>query len=348
MPTTWNALFLGNFADLDTDESSLTIESDLSNQSFGDANNPLAAQIATFDINDADSDGIWDRDNGGAPETSQVTEGGVTRDVQLDNLAVYNATITYDDGSTADITAVIIQLTDGSVYLAPEFSANADDAALTAAPIDTLSLGSIISSNAELVASRQMNELLPCFVRGARIRTPEGDRPVEMLKVGDLVETLDHGAQPIRWIGRATVAAEGEFAPIEIKEGAFGATEPLLVSPQHRMLIRGAAAVLYFGAFEVLAPAKALLNSSFARRRPGGVVEYYHLLFDHHEIVTANGALSESFHPGEQILAAYEDETRNELLTLFPDLDPSQGENCRPPARPFVSVQEARAMAASL
>ncbi|MBL9056263.1 MAG: Hint domain-containing protein, partial [Rhodobacteraceae bacterium] len=40
-----------------------------------------------------------------------------------------------------------------------------------------------------------------CFLRGTRITTPDGPRAIEDLAEGDLVTTLDHGPQPIRWIG---------------------------------------------------------------------------------------------------------------------------------------------------
>ncbi|NOX38947.1 MAG: hypothetical protein GXP05_00055, partial [Alphaproteobacteria bacterium] len=40
-----------------------------------------------------------------------------------------------------------------------------------------------------------------CFTTGARIRGVNGDIPVEDLVIGDLVQTLHHGAQTLRWIG---------------------------------------------------------------------------------------------------------------------------------------------------
>ncbi len=52
----------------------------------------------------------------------------------------------------------------------------------------------------------------------------------------------------------------------------------------------------------------------------GGEVEYFHMLLDTHEIIYAEGAPSESFHLGEQGWKALDQATRNEILTLFPEL----------------------------
>ena len=79
---------------------------------------------------------------------------------------------------------------------------------------------------------------VPCFVAGTLIRTPSGEVPVERLQPGDLVLTHDNGPQVLRWIGQRRVAAEGKHAPIRIAAHSFGVHRTLMVSPQHRILIR--------------------------------------------------------------------------------------------------------------
>ncbi|MEK6248895.1 MAG: Hint domain-containing protein, partial [Planctomycetales bacterium] len=101
---------------------------------------------------------------------------------------------------------------------------------------------------------------IPCFVAGTLILTPDGDLPVESLGAGDLVITLDDGPQPVRWIGRRSVEAVDQFAPVHIRAGTFGDHNDLLVSPQHRILIRDVLAELLFGEAEVLVAAKDLVN----------------------------------------------------------------------------------------
>ena len=166
----------------------------------------------------------------------------------------------------------------------------------------------------------EIESVVVCFARGTMIDTAEGEKPIEDLMVGDLVRTADHDYQPIRWIGSSKVAAVGHIAPILIKAGALGNTRDLRVSPQHRMLLGGWQAQMLFGDDEVLVAAKHLVNDSTILRMESGEVEYYHMLFDTHEIVFAEGAPSESFHPGQMGWGALAEESRAEILELFPEL----------------------------
>ncbi|MBY6065272.1 Hint domain-containing protein [Leisingera aquaemixtae] len=169
-------------------------------------------------------------------------------------------------------------------------------------------------------------ENIICFTAGTRIATIAGLRAIESLRPGDLVMTRDNGMQPVRWISRSTVPAAGNLAPIRIAAGQFGAERDLLVSPQHRMLFSGSQASLLFGESEVLVSALHMLNDRSIRREPGGTVTYVHVLFGQHEIIYAEGAPSESFHPGVQAVSALEEPMREELFRILPDLRWHSGE----------------------
>jgi hypothetical protein len=54
-------------------------------------------------------------------------------------------------------------------------------------------------------------------------------------------------------------------------------------------------------------------------------VEYFHVLFDEHEIMFTEGLPTESFHPGEYALREMDEAARNELLTLFPEFMAQKG-----------------------
>lgn len=162
---------------------------------------------------------------------------------------------------------------------------------------------------------------LPCFTAGTRIETPGGPRPVEDLQVGDRVITADHGAQTVRWTGARQVAGLGPFAPIRFETGAIGNARPLRVSPQHRMLITGWRAEILFGQSDVLVAAKHLVNGTTIRPDPGPSVTYLHVIFDRHEIVFAEGVPTESLHLGSVAMGALDRAARDEVLSLFPDLD---------------------------
>ena len=164
------------------------------------------------------------------------------------------------------------------------------------------------------------NTSLICFAQGALIRTPQGDVRIEDLRPDDLVDTLDNGLQPVRWIGRRTVPGRGCFAPILIRKGVFGATSDLLVSPQHRILLNHPRAAILVGEDEVLAPAKHLSAHDGVSVSECHEVTYFHLLLDRHEIIFANGVTSESLHPGAEAMDGLAQNAREEILSLFPEL----------------------------
>ena len=168
-----------------------------------------------------------------------------------------------------------------------------------------------------------------CFARGTRIETPRGAVAVEDLRPGDLVLTRDRGAQPLRWVGSSrvdggTLASTPRLRPIRIRAGALGQHAPaqdLLVSPQHRILVRSKIAQRMFGAAEVLVAAKQLvLLDGIDVAEDLAEVEYFHLLFDRHEVVISNGAETESLYTGPQALRSVGPAARQEILDLFPQL----------------------------
>lgn len=190
-------------------------------------------------------------------------------------------------------------------------------------------------------------DTIPCFVAGTLILTPEGERRIETLSEGDLVMTHDGGPQPIRWIGARTVRAKGALAPIRIEAGALGDHRHLLVSPQHRVLIRDTLSELLFGEAEVLVSAKHLVNDHTIRAMEGGFVTYVHMLFDRHEVVFSEGLATESFLPGPQTTECFEAEILEEICAIFPELDPETGQGYSLAARRTLKAHEARVLMGS-
>ncbi len=186
----------------------------------------------------------------------------------------------------------------------------------------------------------------PCFVLGTLIRTPSGDVPVEDLAPGDLVETLDIGAQPVRWIGRRKVKAQGKLAPIRISKDTFGEHGELLLSPLHRVLITDVWAQLLFGEAEVLIPARDLVNDCSVVSQPGGWVEYFHILFDHHQIIFSANLATEIYLPGPQTAESFEPGIAEEIYSLFPESNPETGMGYGPMVRCKLKHFEAATLSA--
>lgn len=183
-------------------------------------------------------------------------------------------------------------------------------------------------------------DLFVCFASDTLISTPDGQVPVQNLKVGDPVMTLDNGPQPIRWIGsrklsRKQLKQSPSLFPVRIRAHALGDQLPardLLVSPQHRLMIRSRIVERMFDCNEVLVAANKLLSlPGISVADDIDCVEYFHFIFDKHEVVFAENAPAESLLAGAQALKALDTAAVREILTLFPEL---ANENHQPkPAR---------------
>jgi hypothetical protein len=134
-----------------------------------------------------------------------------------------------------------------------------------------------------------------CYLRGTRIRTPEGECRIEDLKIGDPVVTFSGESKPIKWIGRQRFEKSSDhwptdFEPIRISRFALDERTPhrdLYVSPNHAVYIDG-----------VLIPAKYLINGlNITQCAPEGtdVIDYLHIELFGHDVIYAEGATAETF-----------------------------------------------------
>lgn len=196
-------------------------------------------------------------------------------------------------------------------------------------------------------------DVITCFTRGTLIETDRGLAAIEGLQPGDMVLTRDDGYQSIRWIGSVRLcerqlARAPNLRPIRIKAGALSENMPfqdLLVSPQHRVLVRSKIAQRMFDAPEVLVAAKQLVRlDGIDVAADVEAVEYFHMLFDRHEVVFSNGAETESLYTGVQALRSVGEAARDEIFTLFPELLDSSYQPV--PARPIASGQMGYQLAA--
>ncbi len=167
-----------------------------------------------------------------------------------------------------------------------------------------------------------------CFTEGTLIETKQGQMPIEKLAVGDVINTQD-GVAKIRWIGSrkynaAKLTANPKLFPVRICAGALGRGLPkqdLCVSRQHRMMVSSKIAKRVCGTTDVLVSAIRLTDV------PGIYVDesveevvYFHILFDQHEIVFAEGAPSESLFTGPEAIKTLSRQARTEIFSFFPEL----------------------------
>jgi hypothetical protein len=136
-----------------------------------------------------------------------------------------------------------------------------------------------------------------CFLRGTRILTEDGYRPVESLAVGDRVSARFAGLAPIEDITSFTLERsgprgtwEGASRPVRVKAGALGPD-----SPAEDIMITASHAVFADG---VLVPVINLVNgTSVVLETAEGHdrLEFFHFALARHDIVDAQGAPCETW-----------------------------------------------------
>lgn len=160
------------------------------------------------------------------------------------------------------------------------------------------------------------------FTTGTMITMAGGAQaPIETLRPGDRVLTRDSGPQPLRLVTRATMRALGSFAPVVIPAGTLGNEGDLVVSPHHRIFLYRRGEKRLGDTSEVLVQAKHLVDGEHVWRREGGYVDYYALVFDHHEIVYAEGIPVESLQVSEATLSLMPEELTAEIRARLPGLN---------------------------
>lgn len=282
------------------------------------------AYDATFRINDIDaasSSGYQDQvkiravDYDGNPLTVTVSSNS-------------NYTVS-TNATTGEVT--ITGVTGTNSWNSPQSSAviKVVGGPIASLSVDLHNIGPAGTHNIMMTNITYQTKPVVCFVAGTMIETDHGEVAVETLQPGDLVRTVDHGFQPVRWaasntMSAAMLAAVPEMRPVRISAGALGAGLPeqdLLVSPQHRVLVRSRIAQKMFGADEVLVAAKQLvILDGIDICDDLDSVTYVHFMCNQHEVVFANGAASESMFTGPEALKSVGSEARKEILTLFPEL----------------------------
>ncbi|MHA6326922.1 Hint domain-containing protein [Roseivivax sp. CAU 1753] len=224
---------------------------------------------------------------------------------------------------------------------------------LTSTEIGTADTGETLQSDdggSSYYAQSSPNKgTVPCYATGTLIDTPDGPRAVETLQVGDLVVTLDHGPQPIRWIRSSDHALHevgNDAKPVLFGAGALGHGLPaqgLIVSPQHRILVGGHGQLDGWFKSERFAPAKSLTALPGVRHMKGKqTITWIHFACDRHEVVTANGCLSESLLLGPMVAKGLTAKERVALSNIYgATLSPDDALN-GPAARACLSVGEVR------
>nr|WP_143831362.1 Hint domain-containing protein [Octadecabacter temperatus] len=147
--------------------------------------------VIGFDLGDSDSEGFTNDQLDVSASTNGVGDPVTSSDVTVSDDGSGNAVLTFPNGESITLGGV---------------------APASIPPATLVSMG------------------VPCFKLGTLIRTPDGDRPVETLRPGDLVTTLELGSEPVRWIASSDLGGSAALpentAPVRIKSGTIGNARP--------------------------------------------------------------------------------------------------------------------------
>jgi autotransporter passenger strand-loop-strand repeat protein len=182
-----------------------------------------------------------------------------------------------------------------------------------------------------------ITESTACYRAGTLILTARGEQPVERLRIGDELVTMAGAARPIKWIGQRSYSGrralgQKHIQPICFKAGSLDEGIPrrdLWISPHHAMFTEG-----------VLIEAKDLINAvTIVQAEWIEPVEYFHIELDTHDVIIAEGALSESF---------IDDDSRgmfhnaHEYWSLYPDTQVAPARYCAARHQDGYEVEAAR------
>lgn len=155
--------------------------------------------------------------------------------------------------------------------------------------------------------------------------------------------TYHRGLQPLRWTwsGRQALGDDVGALPILISANAFGNGRPerdLIVSRQHRILIGHEWQMPDLAVRPSLCAAHGLTSLPGIREvHERRQVDWHHLMFLHHEIIDAQGCLTESLLPGPTLLKGMNPRTQAAMTRArpanLPEMKPALALLPRPTAR---------------
>jgi hypothetical protein len=206
-------------------------------------------------------------------EDSSAVTGMLAGDV-IDLIGVAPGQVTFSGGT--------ISATDGSGNVLGGFALGVAATQPAVSIVSDGAGGALITLGGEMA----------CFARGSRLLTPNGYVPVEAFKPGDPVITRLGIRRAVRWIGRRNLAvdlkARQDMRPVLVQPGAFGLhqpSRPVRLSPSHAVFVDG-----------VLVPVRHLVNgATILREGSGGMVTYFHIELDRHDVLMAEGLPVESY-----------------------------------------------------
>lgn len=167
-----------------------------------------------------------------------------------------------------------------------------------------------------------------CFLQGTLVFTDSGLEPVENIKVGTKVLTMDNGFQPVVkvhedvWTRKDHERVPDEYRPILIRKD--GMDHAVALSCQHRVHTYTTAMDMAHSEPEFLVAAK-YLSTSVAWANPLWVTEntlhYYNFELENHEVMCASGLWVETYFNKERHTSCRPTAKRADAILIVKELE---------------------------
>lgn len=278
-------------------------------------------QVSSTSEYDYDAVIVDDNDDGefNAGDTLTFTFPGDTEETTLTRVDTAKYYGSDGSGFASGTDYAIFEDEDGNQYIL--FSSDFDISRISSRGNLTLTEGSDSDDNMDII---DIIDVI-CFASGTKILTPNGERAVESLKVGDTLVTQEGKTTTIHWASHThhsaqTVSRFPNIRPIKIPANSFAAGMPhddLYLSRQHRVMIESVVAERMVGQSQVLVPIHTLAEFDFATTvTQDQDVSYYHILTDQHDVLLANGLPCESLYVGEHLEKALDPHRAQQVRDL--------------------------------
>lgn len=180
-----------------------------------------------------------------------------------------------------------------------------------------------------------------CLAEGTRVLTFRGYRPVEKLRAGQLIWTMDHGFQPLVAVVHSEPGAEQAY---HLPKAVLNNRRALVVSAQHRIFLRAPVVELLSGCSGAFALTKHLVGLGGITALGPSDLRFFNVAFAGHQVISAEGAMVESLLVNRNTRQMMGRSARNAVAACgnmdlnYPELDAPTaraafGALCRTPCR---------------
>lgn len=204
--------------------------------------------------------------------------------------------------------------------------------------------GSVVYDDIRAPATPEFQSAFNALAHGSLISTTQGEVAIEDLRPGMEVVTLEHGPQPVLWIGSMTHMPDpnGTRFLTRVTADRFAVGAPpldLLCGPGARLLHRPGSMRSAIDQKPVYTPLRDFVDGdSVIAIAPRMAIDTYHIALRRHATVKIGGLDLETFHPGMTVLDQMGVNTRDLFVSMFPHI--RRATDFGPLAHPRVAMQK--------